>query len=128
MTEIVRIQDRAGRGPWKPGFSHRWVEDRPDHYALVPWYQEMGRVDRLAIAGMHIGCGCRTEEQLRRWFTLTEYERLVAFGYQAVRMQVGRILGSSETQVVFERARPLREAVAAFDLYAINRPVAQAAA
>ena len=44
-NEIYRVQDAQGRGPWKPGFSHRWVEDRPDHYNLPPWFVEFGRCD-----------------------------------------------------------------------------------
>ena len=117
MITVYRVQDKDGRGPWKPGFSHRWVEDRDDHDVLIPWYQEFGRVERLAIAGMHLGCGCRTIEQLRRWFTLKEYKKLVEFGYRAVSMGCGRALGESDIQVVFERSRPLREAVTPISLY-----------
>ena len=118
MTEIVRIQDRDGRGPWKPGFSRVWVEDRPDHDLLVPWYQQFGWVQSKCIVGMYMGCGCRTVEQLRRWFTPTEYSRLLTHGYRAVRLDVGRILAESDIQLVFELARPLREAARPFDLYA----------
>ncbi|AVR89055.1 hypothetical protein [Thauera aromatica] len=121
MTNIVyRIQDADGRGPWKLGFSRHWVEDRDDHDLLIPWYREFGRVDQRAIVGMHIGCGCRTEEQLRRWFTPTEYARLVEFGYRAVQMEVGRILAESNIQCVFERVRPLRWDVEPFALYEIG--------
>ncbi|MCK0507967.1 hypothetical protein [Aromatoleum anaerobium] len=118
MTNIIyRIQDSDGRGPWKPGFSRLWVEDRDDHDLLIPWYQEFGQVHLRAIVGMHIGCGCRSEDQLRRWFTQTEYARLVEYGYRAVRMPVGRILAESNIQCVFERAKPLRRDVVPFALY-----------
>ena len=118
MSTVFRVQDRSGRGPWKPGFSHLWVEDRDDHDRLRPWYEEFGWVQRNAIAGMYVGCGCRHVDQLRRWFTRGEYEKLLAYGYTAVELSVGRILGESDIQVVFERARPLREAARAFNLYA----------
>jgi hypothetical protein len=114
---IYRVQDSDGRGPWKPGFSRLWVEVRPDHKNLIPWYQEFGRIDHFALTGMHLGCGCRTKEQLQRWFTPGEYAKLFLYGYQAVEMEVGRILAESDTQCVFERAKPLHKDVAIFDLY-----------
>lgn len=120
MTTIYRIQDADGRGPWKPGFSRFWVEDRADHDLLIPWYREFGRVDGNAIVGMAVGCGCRTPEQLRRWFIPTEYSRLVAYGYRAVQMDVGRILAESSIQCVFERAKRLNHDVQEFNLYAVE--------
>ena len=117
MPSIYRVQDKDGRGPWKPGFSHRWVENRDDHATLLPWYIEFGLVHRKAIVGMAIGSGCLTIEQLRRWFTPSEYATLVGFGYQAVKMEAGRILASSDIQCVFERVKPLREDVESLDLY-----------
>lgn len=117
MNTVYRIQDAEGRGPWRPGFSKFWVEDRDDHDLLLPWYQQFGRVDQRVLSGMHMGCGCKTVEQLQRWFIPTEYRRLVAYGFQAVQMDVGRILGESDIQCVFERVLPLRLDVRPFDLY-----------
>lgn len=114
---IYRIQDKDGRGPFKPGFSHKWTEDRPDHMNLVPWALEFGNVLRGSIRGMSIGCGCTTVEQLKRWFTQSEYSKLLTFGYRAVKMDVGRVLGESNIQCVFERCKPLKEDVEPFDLY-----------
>ena len=71
----------------------------------------------LAITGMHLGCGCRTKEQLRRWFTSEEYAKLIQLGYNAVQMGVGRILAESNTQCVFERFKPLHKDIVTFDLY-----------
>lgn len=121
MSETVyRIQDSDGRGPWKPGFSHRWVEDREDHANLVPWYSEFGPVHQRAIIGMALGSGCRTLNQLRRWFTASEYATLLRLGYRAVRLDAGRILAESEIQCVFERAKPLREDVEEVELYRLD--------
>lgn len=123
MTDIVyRIQDKNGRGPWKPGFSKYWIEPRPDHDRLIPWYQEFWPIYQHATAGMFLGCGCTSEDQLRRWFSPTEYRRLVEFGYQAVRLGVGRILAKSDIQCVFERADPLHKNVSPFNLYLEIRP------
>jgi hypothetical protein len=122
-TVVFRIQDREGRGPWRPGFSQLWVEDRADHDNLQPWYVEMGPVHQLGIAGMHMGTACKNLEQLRRWFTRSEYKTLRRYGYQAVQMEVGRVLGESETQLVFERSKPLHQAIAAISLYPSNAEV-----
>ncbi len=114
---VYRVQDGEGRGPWRPGFSHRWVEDRPDHENLLPWPMEFGRVDRRLLYGEAAGSACRTLEQLRRWFTPSEYRTLQRYGYRAVRLEAGRILAEGPTQCVFGRAKPLREDVKAVNLY-----------
>lgn len=118
---IYRVQDKDGRGPWKPGFSDCWVEDRPDseYEALKPWTVEFGYTNVLgrSIAGMSLGCGCRTLDQLRRWFTAGEYRKLRQLGYSAVSMEVGRILAESNIQCVFERAKSLREDVHPINIY-----------
>ena len=120
MTNLVyRIQDNEGRGPWKPGFSKCWVEPRSDHEKLIPWYMEFGLVHLSASHGMHFGCGCTSIDQLKRWFSPTEYHRLVEFGYHAVHMKVGRILARSNIQCVFERAAPLHKDVSPFELYEV---------
>lgn len=119
MFNIYRIQDSEGRGPWKPGFSDTWVEDRSESEfeKLKPWMMEIGPVHLSALYGTHTGCGCRSLEQLRLWFLPVEYERLLGHGYKAVRMSAGRILGESEIQCVFERAAPLKEDVQEVQLY-----------
>lgn len=114
---VYRVQDAEGRGPWRPGFSHNWVEDRSDHDNLLPWFVEFGDVRKIAILGMAMGSGCRTLEQLRRWFTQSEYKTLLNYGYRAVQMRVGRVLAESDIQCVFERALPLNEGVQEIELY-----------
>lgn len=114
---IYRIQDKDGRGPWRPDFSHRWVEDRDDHDNLPPWPLEFGNALARRRNGMHVGCGCLTLEQLRRWFTASEYKTLTDFGFKAVQMQANRILAQSNIQCVFERAKPLKIGVVEIDLY-----------
>lgn len=118
---VYRIQGADGRGPFKPGFSHRWVEDREDHDNLLPWGAEFGRVDRKVMTFEHCGSGCRTVEQLRRWFTPTEYKKLLSYGYKAVKMEADRVLGESNIQLFFTRIRPLREGVVEIELYSIAK-------
>lgn len=114
---VYRIQDLQGRGPFKPGFSHRWVEDREDHENLIPWPVQFPHILRNLKYYKHVACSCETVEQLKRWFNPNEYRRLQIYGYEAVTMQVDQILGRSDIQCVIERRRPLRENVVGFQLY-----------
>lgn len=117
LPVVYRVQDRDGRGPWKPGFSRKWIEPREDHENLPSWYAEFGPIHNRILYGEEMGSGCRTLEQLRRWFTRSEYKRLREYGYRAVKMEVGRILAESEIQCVFGRAKPLNEDVTGIELY-----------
>lgn len=119
---FYRVQDRDGRGPWKPGFSHTWVEDRQDHDNLIPWYFEMGPVHLKALAGEHVGSACETIDQLRRWFTPSEYATLKRSGYQAVRV-TGRILGKSSTQVVIASPIAFAKQAIPIELHALVAPL-----
>ncbi len=117
---IYRIQDKDGRGPYKPGFSKTWIEGREDHDNLGPGYIEFRRVDLLAHYGEHIGCGCRTLEQLRRWFTPLEHKRLQKHGYRAVKMKIDRMLAESDVQCVFARNKPLKEDFEEVQIYDVS--------
>ena len=118
MSEIIyRVQDAQGRGPWKPGFSAQWVEDRPDHDNLAPWYEEFENVLHRRTKGLVVGCGCKTKDQLKRWFTPGEYKTLTGKGYESVAMFVDEILAESDTQCVFEVADPLWVRAVPFSLY-----------
>jgi len=116
---IYRIQDSDGRGPWKPGFSKNWTEDRPEseYEKLIPWPYEFGPVHKKAQPCEYLGCGCLTIDQLRQWFTPNEYRTLMKYGYRATKMPVCRILAKSNIQCVFTRVVPLQTDVEFFDLY-----------
>lgn len=118
---VYRVQDAEGRGPFRPGFSHWWVEERADHEKLLPWMVEFGpdAIPRDGWPfGKHFGSACRTLEQLRRWFTASEYATLQSYGFQAVEMDVSRVLRESDIQLMFQRARPLRSGTQPVVLYA----------
>lgn len=118
LTIVYRVQDRTGRGPWRPGFSDKWIEHRDDHSNLLSLFEEFGDLPlRGRIYGMSIGCACLSIQQLRRWFTQTEYRTLNQYGYRAVKMRASRILASSDIQCVFERAKPLHKNVVPISLY-----------
>lgn len=114
---IYRIQDRYGRGPWKPGFSHKWVEDREDLVNLPPTLRDYRGMLECANAGYAMGYGCKTIDGLKRWITPKEYEMLRGFGYKAVKMEVSKVLMETDTQVLFARSLPLNLNVVVFRLY-----------
>lgn len=116
-TIIYRIQDNVGRGPWRPGFSTIWIKKRPDHDNLIPWFNEFGPVHKNKKPTDHIGCGCQTIDQLKRWINKTEYRTLKKYGFQAVKMPIDSILAMSNIQCVFLRSKPLYRDVKIFKLY-----------
>jgi len=119
MEIIYRIQDSDGRGPFKPGFSHQWINFRKDHRNLRTWAEEFGFefVRDQIIVGETFGCGCKNLDQLKRWFDKSEYEKLKKFGYKAVKMKIDRIIAESEIQCVFGRTYPLNMDVKTIQLY-----------
>ncbi len=114
--KVFRIQDKDGRGPFKPGFSTKWVEDRPDHINLKPWMIDFNGLPKGAIDGMVMGVACKTIEQLKRWFTQTEYSTLLNYGYRAVIIDA-TVLVESNTQCFIQRAEPFNESVEFIELY-----------
>lgn len=110
-TLVWRVQDGAGRGPYKPGKSIRWCDDTgtpPPPTLDVEFpslYSELQKkIDR---DGGAFGCATRTPAGLAAWFTATERPRLGRLGYKVVCLQVDEIMAESENQVVFWRRRPL---------------------
>ena len=114
MSFVYRVQDGSGRGPYRPGFSHLWTDvthalRNPTYFAELGW-EPSEMADKFATYEKG-GCGKRTVEQLRRWFSEAERARLNARGYSIVRMKVDRILAESDRQLVFARKTPLKQNV-----------------
>ena len=116
---VYRVQDRDGRGPWKPGFSQVWFTDRTEeeYAALAPWPLEIMLAIRQASQGKAVGYACESLEQLRRWFTPTEYKTLRGYGYRAVKLEVDAVLARSDMQCVFVRSKPLNIGGEKINLY-----------
>ncbi len=117
MIWIYRMQNAEGRGPWAPGFSHLWVVDREDHNRLPPITAEFSLDFYSLDRRWFYGTGCRTLEQLRRWFIPKEYRVLRNLGYNAVLMSVQTILAESDVQLVFRRGSPLNVGFQVVSLY-----------
>jgi hypothetical protein len=121
ILKVYRVQDAEGRGPWRPGFSDKWVEDRTDaeFMRLKPIQDEFPNLDQQLgnMDGKHAGVGCETLAKLRQWFTKSEYETLLGFGYQCVCLNCDRIVATSDIQCVFVRSKPLNKNVRKVRLY-----------
>jgi len=107
-TIIHRVQDRAGRGPYRPGYSYLWcdstrnLEERPDVF------REFGyEIIRQAPRKARLGSGFRSVEGLTWWFSKGELEELDRRGYFPVYMEVDGVLGETSRQLIFYRWLPL---------------------
>lgn len=106
---FIRVQDAEGRGPYRPGFSARWVDD--DHDSRNPSFMDEFGWDLLARErrkGEHYGSALRGTRGLHRWFSVAELDRLRLLGYQVVRIKADRVLAESDAQAVIARRKPLR--------------------
>jgi hypothetical protein len=107
---IFRVQDREGRGPWRPGFSVEWVN--PDRTCLPPSVfvdipQAASLVRKWGGRGFHVGCAVRAGK-FSAWFDGGEIERLRARGYRLVNAAVCRVIAESDHQLLVVHAAPLR--------------------
>ncbi len=118
--KIYRVQDAEGRGPWRPGFSQAWIEERPDAeldklFAIQDEFPNLGSM--LRRSDKHVGVGCKSLSQLRMWFTEKEYQNLLALGFECCALEVDRVVAESEIQCVFARSKPLNKNARKVRLY-----------
>jgi hypothetical protein len=110
IARVFRLQDREGRGPFRPGFSSMWLdEDVGARAALPSWIEEFGAdaFERLAPKGSFGFSAVRTIDKLRDWFTDAERQRLYGFGFFLVEVPHANIICESEHQVLAWRSLPL---------------------
>jgi hypothetical protein len=118
---VYRVQDKDGRGPFRPGMTAQWLDAEPKAHQdrLQAWTQQFGfkQICQRRKPEEAMGCACDSLNQLRLWFSETEMKELKKLGYQVVKLEADRVLGHSAEQVVFVRKRPLREGVEVVELY-----------
>jgi hypothetical protein len=106
---VLRVQDASGRGPYRPGFSRLWSD--PDGPIVPLWWEEIGQSLEAAHSAMseeyHWGCGFRTGEQFRAWFSDRELRKLDRFGFYLVRIAPDVIHAETPSQVVFGTVQPM---------------------
>jgi hypothetical protein len=104
VSELIRVQDSSGRGPYRPGFSRRW-SDPANQADCIPWWIELGlSIDEghaRCVGDYHFGCAFRTREQLENWFTLRERMALDRLGYRLAFIDPCVIVAETPSQVVF---------------------------
>lgn len=105
---VYRIQDAEGRGPFRPGYSAKWLDAKP-HCEFPSWLQEFGYCipADLEAQGWHFGSACRTLDGIKQWFSRTERKRLARYGYSIVAVKPDRIIAESKYQLLIARQRPL---------------------
>lgn len=108
-----RVQGADGRGPWRPGFSHMWIEDDAPAGRLQETIMDLLPIERLRSlpVGFHYGCACRTLSSLLEWFTPIEMVRLSAHGFYPVRLNVDRVVVESQFQMLIARSRAFVDGV-----------------
>lgn len=86
MARVFRVQDSSGRGPFRPGFSDRWLDDDIGSRAALPsWMEEFGWDAFDAAPDGAYGFSAVTSiNGIRLWFSTTERERLDRLGFATV--------------------------------------------
>lgn len=108
---VFRVQDNTGRGPFKPGVSHRWLDDN-DKPLPPTFFEEFGwGLVGLMDPKLAHGCALENLDQVHRWFSASEMRRLKLLGYRLVRLDVDIVLAASENQLVVGRRKPFRQGV-----------------
>ncbi len=104
MITIYRVQDSRGRGPFKPGFSDKWVDDNARAFERPSIMQDFGfDFMKHANPGECVGCGFLSVEDLTKWFSVTERFILRQHGYVLAEVPDCRIILQSPTQILFGR-------------------------
>ncbi len=109
---MIRMQDKDGRGPYKPNFTKYWC----DEFGPAPpptIMEEFG--DKLAPAvawahksGFHIGCAYINEKCIDRLLSQCERQRLKYLGYFLVDASACCVLLQSENQLLIVSKKPLK--------------------
>jgi hypothetical protein len=109
--KIYRIQDKEGRGPFKPGFSHNWSSMSEEDMNKYRPNEFMSIAGKLKLKGSNdsYGFGFRSFYQLSLYFTVKERFKLYDFGYFVARMKIDKIIAESASQILFWRDKPLSE-------------------
>lgn len=108
-VEVLRVQDAEGRGPYRPGFSHRWSD--PNGFDCPPWWEELGlgmaEAHARCVSGYHWGCAFTSRKQLEAWFNAKERRALDRLGYRVAFILPSIIAAETPRQIVIGTRAPL---------------------
>lgn len=108
---LIRMQDAEGRGPWRPGFSSKWLDQNsavplpPSGFEEVPNLSEI--VSAAHERGQHVGFALR-KSKLSAWFNRAELHRLRRLGFFLVDCADCDVLVETQWQALVGSKRPLR--------------------
>src|SRR3990167_950571 len=107
---LLRVQDKDGRGPFKPGFTKTWCEYNHNLPRIMTEFPDIAKdVIPYHKKGMHLGVGVRGGfDGLKKWFSENELNKLQTLGYQVVTINDFDVVRESKNQVIFATKRPLR--------------------
>lgn len=114
-TTVYRIQDKDGRGPFKPGYTDTWLDNDRTFFPKAP-IREQQWIQKIADPDFHIAFVCETIDQLKNWVSETEYARLKKDGYNAVKIAVDKIW-TLDGQAIAGRKKQYRKQAIPFTLY-----------
>jgi hypothetical protein len=108
---VYRVQAADGRGPWRPGFSQRWIDGDAPADRLTETVMDLvplPLLQRLPPEFMW-GSACRSLNALMQWFTPRERAALRALGFHPVRLTADVLLAESAWQLLVGRRRPFAD-------------------
>lgn len=106
--KLVRVQDREGRGPWRPGFSSTWVgDDTPMHGKPIPSYPGALKAALDACeAGMQTGCAVFAD-QIGLWFSPADLDRLARLGFYVADASACKVIFIAPDQALVASHEPM---------------------
>lgn len=104
---VYRVQAADGRGPWRPGWSHIWIDGDAPEGRLSETVMDLMPIEQIRALPdeFHYGCACRTLPALMEWFTVIERQRLQAYGFHPVQLQADIVVAESAWQLLIGRRR-----------------------
>jgi hypothetical protein len=102
---VYRVQDRTGRGPFRPGLTSAW-SDRVGMARPPPSFSVWPDLGRLIPGGWWAGSALERVEQVPLWFTGTELAVLAEMGFQFVALPRCLVVARTPEQLLVARKRP----------------------
>jgi hypothetical protein len=103
MNKIYRVQDADGRGPYRPGPAHLWVNWDHEQQRNPTLFGDFSLRD--PSRSWH--SGFRTLDQLCAWFGVDERFNLEDLGYSVVTLLADQIILESNRELIFSRIQKL---------------------
>ena len=110
-----RIQDKEGRGPFKPGMTQHWADtvrnQKKDQKHRIPIFDEQGieYVDKSMFKRGQYGTVCYSIDHLKMWFSAEERRKMHDLGYYIVEVTGYEIIFKGKCQLLISSPVPLSE-------------------